>query len=417
MNASDLIQLNYQTFSVSIGYNLIPTNFVVRSGYLFRVKYLDNGSGTYNQGSLALNLNDNSPNAYFDYALSPSFAKLSHASAAPGNTINFYFRAGVNNIAPKISLSCENNTYDVYILVYCNVSTYSINETNRILVDYDDGYSDYFALPGSNQTYSGMNISDMLSNNYYITMGNGTYLLTNTEIKNDYYYLSGVELIGAKAGFISLSIAQFDVCKSCASYFYSINTFTSSYRIFDLGTFYINVGYNRLQPPTPFQWPKGFMILLNQTLDGRVAVENGTASASSAWISDYSISVEGLNLTSLNKTNASFENANYYGTKQNYRFCLSILIEDSFYVNNFTFAKNYTNSSDYNLRVAYDDYTFTTVDASTWIKVWGIWSQWAAYWQYCTRDRNYTDESGTLLSETIVVVDCSYARKAYFFIK
>ena len=95
---SDFVQLNYQTFKISNGYNLIKYDFVVRSGYLFRVKYVDDGAGAFSEGMLALNTNDNSPNAYFDYAFSPSFHQLNHLSAPVGGTVNFYFRDGINNV-------------------------------------------------------------------------------------------------------------------------------------------------------------------------------------------------------------------------------------------------------------------------------------------------------------------------------
>ena len=41
--------------------------------------------------------------------------------------------------APLISLKCDNTTQLLGVGFTCNISTYSINQTNQILVDFADG--------------------------------------------------------------------------------------------------------------------------------------------------------------------------------------------------------------------------------------------------------------------------------------
>ncbi len=117
------------------------------------------------------------------------------------------------------------------------------------------------------------------------------------------------------------------------------------------------------------------MILLNQTSTGRVAVQS--SSGPSSWSSDYSVDMTTKNVVLLSDSNSQFVDQSQYVAGDSYRFCLSLITQDSFYNNTFTFYKNYTNSSTgYTLNAQYNDYTVSVVSSSTTISVWGIWAEW-----------------------------------------
>ena len=256
------------------------------------------------------------------------------------------------------------------------MSTNSINETNQVLIDYDDGTVDLVNITGTNLAFSGLNVSYVLNNNYHITTLNGTYILTNTELAAD-FYVAGVELIGEVAGQIGVSLIRFAECGSatpCSTYFSSTaTTFSASYVVYDLGTFNIVQGYNRIMLSTSMYRDKGFMVLLNQTYSGRVVLENAAKNAST-WLSDYATSIEYLNLTTLGEQH--FQNPSDYSSSQKFRFCLSLITEDSFYTYNYTFVKNYTTSKIFNLNASFVDYNLTNVFDSKQITVNGQWTQW-----------------------------------------
>lgn len=87
ISMSDFVQRNIKTVTVSAGYNFVWYDFVVKQGYLFRVKYLPNADNTNFLGKLAIDANPGFADRYFE----PAMSLLNPAN-------NFYFRSAIDNI-------------------------------------------------------------------------------------------------------------------------------------------------------------------------------------------------------------------------------------------------------------------------------------------------------------------------------
>ena len=89
ISESDFVQRNIKTMSINAGYNFFWYDFVVKQGYLFRVKYLMNPTNTSFLGKLAINANPGYPDRYLTSGMSLINGSPTH---------NFYFRSAVDNI-------------------------------------------------------------------------------------------------------------------------------------------------------------------------------------------------------------------------------------------------------------------------------------------------------------------------------
>ncbi|CAF1013603.1 unnamed protein product, partial [Brachionus calyciflorus] len=190
-------------------------------------------------------------------------------------------------------------------------------------------------------------------------------LLLNTEFKID-STIYGFEIFGISDGLINLQLVWFNYCNSsCSNYFWTTNF--ESYDMYTVKkTWQLNISTGlEFYPITPMKIIKGDMILLNQSYDGKVAINpSNFLSDLLVYLKGSRFNVSRLSYESLNKfsvkivsNETEIYHAKFSKTYQStgtYQIAVSVLNETLkktvIITDRIAFDLYYTNASSYNLK-------------------------------------------------------------------